>query len=207
MFLRNKVKIVVITVLMLVVALTGYKFLEKPDLPEFTLLEEANIMEGLNGAETNNETSGLDIGRESAKVLVDIKGAITQPGVYELPAGSRIIDVVELAGGLNEDADSMQVNMASIIYDAMEIIIPKKGETIKPKAQDRSKESVSEGKINLNTANLSQLISLTGIGEAKAEAIISYREQHGGFKELEDLMKVSGIGIKTFTIIKDQITV
>ncbi len=207
MFVSNKIKFVVIALVLLVAGLIGYQLLAKPAAPEFTLLEGINSIELVDDAQTDDEKADPDLIQAPTKVLVDIKGAIERPGVYELPADARVIDVVDLAGGLLADADTYQVNMASIIYDAMEIIIPKKGEIIKSKTVDVSGQSVTVGKINLNTANLSQLISLAGIGEVKAQAIISYREQHGQFQKIEDLMRVSGIGATTFAIIKDLISV
>ncbi len=206
MFLGTKVKVVIVVIVLLIVGLVGYWLLEKPAAPEFTALDDSNLVVNANTV-ANTEQDVAVTAPEAAKVFVDIKGAIERPGVYALPADGRVIDVVELAGGLLADADTYQINLAALIYDAMEIIIPKKGEIIKPTPTAGASQSATPGKVNINTANKNQLMSLAGIGEVKAQAIITYREQHGGFAKIEDLMRVSGIGSATFAQIKDLIVV
>lgn len=136
---------------------------------------------------------------------VDIKGCIKNPGVYKLVKGSRVKDVIELAGGLTSDSDTSNINLAKIIEDEMVININS--------ANDNSGNNYGmnsnnlSGLININTASLEQLMSLSGIGESKAKSIISYREENGNFKAIEDITKVSGIGQALYEKIKDYITV
>ncbi|MFJ7979345.1 helix-hairpin-helix domain-containing protein [Lysinibacillus xylanilyticus] len=151
------------------------------------------------------------------QVFVDIKGAVMYPGVYELQTDQRIIDAVKLAGGYTQDADTQLINHAQKVEDEMVIYIPQKGEKldeITPNLLKMPTSGTSQGdngmkdqKVNLNKADEAMLTTLSGIGPSKAQSIISYREENGGFKTIEDLKKVSGIGDKIFEKLKDFITV
>lgn len=143
------------------------------------------------------------------EILVDVKGAVKNPGVYYARSGDRVIDVIDEAGGLMEDADEAAVNFAMRVADEMVIYIPKEGEEVELPEEILApvQKSEREGKINLNKADQSELETLPGIGPSKAEAIIEYRENEGPFKAIEDLMLVSGFGEKTFTKLKEKITV
>lgn len=136
---------------------------------------------------------------------VDIKGCIKNPGVYKLVKGSRVKDVIELAGGLTSDSDTSNINLAKIIEDEMVINI----NSINDNSDNNygMNSNNLSGLININTASLEQLMSLSGIGESKAKSIISYREENGNFKAIEDITKVSGIGQALYEKIKDYITV
>lgn len=165
---------------------------------------------------------------------VDIKGAVNHPGVYELSEASRIIDGIEKAGGLTKEADTTLINLSKKIEDGMVIIVYTKEEinkyqesmktpTINETVQLIEKECLpcpDEGlngacinqvevgeKISINQATIEELDSLPGIGLTKAEAIIEYRNKNGEFKNIEELMFVSGIGSSLFDQIKDLITV
>ncbi|ASA95403.1 MULTISPECIES: helix-hairpin-helix domain-containing protein [Anoxybacillus] len=142
---------------------------------------------------------------EQAPVIVDVKGAVKRAGVYEVAPESRIHDVIQLAGGLTDEADETKVNLAMKVHDEMVIYVPKKGEDII--VETTSQTGSSSGKININTATIEQLQTLQGIGPAKAAAIIAYREEHGSFQKVEDLLNVSGIGSKSLEKIKEQIVV
>ncbi|MED3661501.1 helix-hairpin-helix domain-containing protein [Ureibacillus sp. FSL K6-8385] len=163
---------------------------------------------------TDNETLQTEE-TSSTKVVVDVKGAVKFPGVYELTNEDRIIDAIQLAGGYLEEADSKYINHAQKLQDEMVIYIPKKGETPDVEGQRSigqvfTQTQPSGGKetlVNINTADESQLTTLPGIGPSKAKAIIQYREEHGKFKHIEDIKNVSGIGEKTFEKLKDLITV
>ena len=168
---------------------------------------------------------------------VDIKGAVKTPGVYKLKENSRVIDVINEAGGLNDDADTSIINLSKKIFDEMFIVIYTKDEikdyktkTISTKEinnqinknivvidenndaniknSSKLKEENNENKIiNINTASKDELLLITGIGESKALAIISYRKEKGDFKQIEDIKNVSGIGDALFEKIKNYITV
>lgn len=160
----------------------------------------------------NEETSTIEE-HSSIKVIVDVKGAVKFPGVYELTSEDRIIDAIQKAGGYLDEADSKYINHAQKLQDEMVIYIPKKGESIEEQStipmipQTGSVASKKEHRVNINTADESELTTLSGIGPSKAQAIIQYREEHGNFKKPEDLKNVSGIGEKTFEKLKDSITV
>lgn len=147
----------------------------------------------------------------SEEVLIDIKGAVFQPGVYRMKVGDRVIDAVETAGGFLDDADTRKVNLASLLSDEMVIIVPREGDEEEAEVLIISDNSPApdsaDKKININSASQEELATLTGIGPAKAKAIIGYREEHGLFKSIEEIMKVSGIGDKSFEKLKDEITV
>jgi competence protein ComEA len=140
---------------------------------------------------------------------VDIKGAVKKPGVYEFRQGDRVTDVIGLAGGLSDGADSTQVNMAQLVEDEMVIYIPKAGE--EAQAGQITSGGLSGGAaegslIDINKATLEDLQELPGIGPSKAAAIIAKRDELGSFKSIEDLKLVSGIGDKTFEKLKDLIS-
>jgi len=162
------------------------------------------------------------------KIIVHIGGEVNNPGVYELQKEARIDDAIEVAGGLTNLADLDEINLAYKISDGVKITIPKKEEVknIKKstvvnktkkvvsnttagitKNEEVSNSSGSNGKINLNTASISQLDTLDGIGPATAQKIIDYREQNGGFNSIEDLKSVNGIGDAKYDKIKDSIEI
>ena len=181
-------------------------------------------------AGSTDRTELSDASSEEAKTLVvHICGAVSAPGVYELPAGSRIIDAVEAGGGFLPEADEACCNLAEEIVDGCQIYIMTKsescadGQTEKKAGIQTSPDSdmqmtdrnvrsnsapaLENGLVNLNTADVAALMTLPGIGESRAKAIISYREQHGAFAQIEDIMKISGIKQAAFSKIKDKITV
>lgn len=155
--------------------------------------------------------------QKSTAIMVDVKGAVKKPGVYQLSADSRVIDAITVAGGYLEAADARLINHAQKLVDEMVIYIPLKGEVMEqevmqslvtaPAQVQGSSSSDSSGKVNLNTADEAALMTLPGIGPAKAQAILDYRQQNGSFKTVEDLKSVSGIGDKTFERLADLITV
>ncbi len=157
----------------------------------------------------------LDMGQEDELlpeetetwIMVDIKGFVTYPGVYEVLADSRIQDVVELAGGLSPEANPLTFNLAQKVRDEMVIYI---GGPDDPEVTSQAFETSEEGEslvVNLNEASKEELMQLNSIGPAKADNIIQYREDHGGFKTIEELKNVSGIGDKTFENLKDNLSI
>ncbi|AME08060.1 helix-hairpin-helix domain-containing protein [Bacillus siamensis] len=139
------------------------------------------------------------------KIMIDMKGAVRNPGVYEMKAGDRVTQAIEKAGGLKEKADELNVNLAEQLQDGTVVYIPSEGEEEnRPKTAAGEKE---DAPVNINTATLDELQAISGVGQKKAEAIIAYREENGRFQTAEDLMKVSGFGEKSFERIKTSITV
>ena len=139
-------------------------------------------------------------------ITVDIKGAVKHEGVYTLPIDSRINDVIEKAGGFSEKADRKSVNLAQKLQDEAVIYVAAIGENISV-IKANTKETSVKGKVNLNTATLADLQTISGIGEKKAQDILDYREANGGFKSVDDLKNISGIGDKTFEKLKDLVSV
>lgn len=139
------------------------------------------------------------------KMVIHVAGAVHKPGLIYAEEGARIADAIEAAGGLTEEADLSAVNLAATLQDGIKLYIPKIGEN--PPAAEITPVPVQNGKINLNTAAADILVQLDGIGEATAKKIILYREEHGKFQKIEDLMNVSGIGKAKYDNIKEHICV
>ncbi|GLI87250.1 competence protein ComEA [Bacillus subtilis] len=153
--------------------------------------------------EANNDES-------SETIVIDIKGAVQHPGVYEMRTGDRVSQAIEKAGGTKEQADEAQVNLAEILQDGTVVYIPKKGEETAVQQGGGGSVKSDGGKgalVNINTATLEELQGISGVGPSKAEAIIAYREENGRFQTIEEITKVSGIGEKSFEKIKSSITV
>jgi competence protein ComEA len=141
-------------------------------------------------------------------VMVDVKGQVASPGVFELPSGSRMQDAIDAAGGFLPTADDRAINLALKVQDEMSIYVPKTGEEIiQPSASTGHSPEAGETAVNLNTATETELTTLPGIGPSKAAAIITYRTDNGNFQKVEDLKEVRGIGDKTFEQLKELITV
>lgn len=143
----------------------------------------------------------------SSEVVVHVAGAVSSPGVYTLPADSRVDDAVRAAGA-TADADLSQLNLAQKLADGQKITVPAAGEAPAPADNAAPSDSSQSGAlININTATQEELETLPSIGEVRAQAIIAYREEHGGFRTTDELMEVSGIGEKIFADISPHITV
>ena len=175
--------------------------------------KEEEKIEELTKEEKNNEVS---------TVIVDIKGKVNTTGIYEVETGKRVNDVINMAGGLTDEADTSNINLAKIVSDEMTIIIPSKEEVLEKYKSEVCicdcpyitndaciTETTSEdnGLININIAPIEELMSLPGLGEAKAKSIIEYRTKNGNFTSIEGLKEVSGIGETIFEKIKNYITV
>ena len=151
---------------------------------------------------------------EAETIFVDVCGAVISPGVYEINADSRVFQVIEAAGGFLPEAASSTVNQAQPVSDGQQIYVPTQEEAeegalpaaIQP-ADPGSETADANGVVNINTADAAALKSLSGIGDAKAQAILAYREEHGFFSSIEEIMQVPGIKESTFSAIKDKIAV
>lgn len=146
-----------------------------------------------------------------AALIVDVRGAVNQPGVYTLPAGSRVQDALARAGDVTSDADTRTLNLARRLNDGEQLYVPRQGEAppVPPTMSVRGAPTATRlaSKININTASVAELDTLPGIGPALAQRIVDYRTQHGDFKTIEEIKKVRGIGDALFNQIKDLITV
>ena len=147
-------------------------------------------------------------------IYVQVNGAVNNPGVYKIEKEMRVFEVIELAGGVTTEASTEAINMARPVTDEMVIYVPTNEEVNLGFSEE--KETVFEDYklddsekilVNINTASIEELMSLSGIGEVKAKQIIDYREENGVFKDISELMNISGIKQSAFDKIKDYITV
>ena len=183
------------------------------------LLEEEQKEEEEKGTDAPEPEITPEITNPPQDIFVDVCGAVAKPGVYRMPFDSRVFQAVEAAGGFLPEAAGSYVNQALPLNDGQQIYVPtqEEAEAGDYSMQEESTstaissggntdESVS-GMVNINTADAAALKTLTGIGEAKAQAILSYREEHGAFSTVEEIMQVPGIKESTFSAIKDKIAV
>lgn len=172
--------------------------------------EEDIVVDGMSDYVENTEITE-STGNSGAKMYVDISGAVVNPGVYEVDSQTRLFQVIEMAGGLTENADMDSLNRAEIVYDGQKIIVGILGEPSAAASESSGSQSaqsgIINGKVNLNLAGSATLQTIPGIGPSKAERIIDYRNTNGRFRKIEDIMNITGIGEKTFESIKDYITV
>ena len=138
--------------------------------------------------------------RTEERIYVHVCGAVRDPGVKELPKGSRVFDALELAGGFTEDADQTYVNLAGFLLDGQQLYFPAEGEAL-----PRTEEAGSL--VDLNTADEAMLCTLPGIGETRAKEILKYRKEHGRFSKVEELMEVPGIKEATYEKIRDLVMI
>lgn len=127
---------------------------------------------------------------QDAEVVVHVSGAVASPGVYALPESARIIDALEAAGGADSGADFHQLNLAAVVIDGQQIRVPREGETLPPPSDVPG----GTGPVDLNRADVVKLQDLPGVGPATAEAIVAFRQEHGRFVSIDDLLDVPGIG-------------
>ncbi len=137
----------------------------------------------------------IDSSGSGGDVVVDVTGAVERPGVYRLPAGARVTDAVQRAGGASGGALLEAINLAARLADGQQVVVPKRGPGGAPVAN--AGPAGEEGPISLGTATVEQLDTIDGIGPVTAEDIIEYRDQHGGLSSVEQLDQVSGIGPAT----------
>ena len=212
---------IVIAIILIGIISSSIYFLSKNKSKKNDIIKEGKVIEKSNINKNENI-------KDSIKV--DIKGQINNPGIYELSNKSRVIDVINTAGGLTEDADTSVINLSKKIKDEMVIIIYSKDQVldfektkeIEKQVQEKcskseeyslnndaciKSESIMTGKININTSTKEELMTLQGIGESKANDIIKYRDTNGLFNSIEDIKKVTGIGENVFASIKENITI
>lgn len=209
----------IITISIVVLCSNCYKKEEEKKASEdIAIVEDGEIVDDIEATEN---------------VRVDVKGAVKNPGVYELDSNSRVIDAIKLAGGVKSSASTKYLNLSKKVSDEMIIYVYTSnqiknmnideniieecncptidtsscaGSNIITSIGDSTVKDDNTNKVSLNNASKDELMTLTGIGESKALAIIEYRNNNGGFKVLEDIMNVSGIGEAAYNKIKDYIT-
>lgn len=163
-----------------------------------------------------NTTEVVNVSNTADKIRVYVCGQVKKPAVYTLDSSARICDVIEKAGGYTKKAAKEYLNLAKTIEDGQKIYVPAKDEVKQSSDETKlsdefdsnlTKSDTNSGKVNINTASKEELVSLNGIGEARAESILAYRSENGAFSKIDDIMKVSGIGKALFSKIKDNITI
>lgn len=199
---KEILKVIIIAIIILVVGV--YRFMAKNRTEEYDysdiVVNEENI--------TNNEIV------ENTKIKVYVTGEVNNPGVIELEDGNRIEDAIILAGGTTSESDLSNVNLAYTLEDGQKLYIPNINETFNQEYLTTENEegivesttSDSNSKVNINSAEITELSSLPGVGEALAQKIITYRQQNGKFKKIEELKNVTGIGDKKYESLKDYIS-
>lgn len=201
-FIKKYKDKIIIFVIIIVIALNGYIYKVKSN----NLYDNQEIVSQENVED--KESTEEDI-KESSDIMIHITGAIKNPGVIEVDKDFRLKDVVDKCGGLNENADINNINLAMKVEDEMKIHIPSIEETnenIKEVSNINQNIDNQNNKVNLNKATKEELMTLPGIGESKSEKIIQYREDNI-FKKIDDIKNVNGIGEKTFESFKDLIDV
>lgn len=174
------------------------------------LLLGGHYLRGQLSKETTAEITAITVGLSSSEdpayIKVHVAGEVTTPGMYELQTGDRTADALDKAGGPLPSADLDQVNLAAKLTDGQQIIVP--GEGIEgAAAMAAASPSASGSIININTATAAELTELDGVGEKTAQKIIDYREESGGFKSIEELLEVPGIGPAKFEAMRDRVGV
>ncbi len=199
---RDAGKLLLILVLLL--SLSGCREEEAVLLDTDDLVyQEAVIGEEMPKEQSDEQSGEQTKAQEQESVLfVHICGEVAHPGVYELPAGSRVYEAVEAAGGFTEAAEEGCINLAQVLTDGIQIEIPDEARAAELELEQEQEQS---GRIDLNTATSEQLCTLPGIGASRAESIIAYREETGGFSQIEDIMQVNGIKEAMFEKIRDKI--
>lgn len=220
-FLKYKkiglISILVIVILFAVIIynVSGFKDLNKNDTESiFVDDQNINITDSSENVSFSEEFKGTNSVSEKKKenktITVEIKGAVNKPDVYILDENSIINDLITLAGGVTENADLSSINRAQKLQDHEMIYIVDKNEESEKKSisvNTWGSSLESDTLVDINTATSEQLKTLNGVGDSKAKSIIEYREQNGGFKSIEEIKNVTGIGEKMFEKIKDSITV
>lgn len=170
--------------------------------------------ENTENKSSNNKDSENQENINHSKIVVDIKGAVKAPKEYELEAGSRVRDLIEIAGGLTPEADEEKIYFSKILEDEQCIKIYKIGEEVLDSEieaegqQEKGTGAVdSKGKININKATVDELMTIPGIGQVKAQSIVDYRNENGKFNSIDELTNITGIGVKTLEKLRDKVDI
>ena len=181
-----------------------------PDLYQNT--SSTSSIEKTSASSSKEEKTATSVSETPEIITVDVKGAVKQPGVYELRSDSRVHDAIHKAGGMTADANSQSVNLAQKLSDEAVIYVAKEGEDVPALGSSESSATSSAsaektGKVHLNRATEAELQTVSGIGQKRAQDIIAYRDANGPFRSVDDLKNVSGIGEKTLEKLRDAFTV
>lgn len=199
---------------MIIIAITAFMLL----FIGFYIINKANNLEYIElNTEENTEEENIIINEKpiikQQNIIIHVTGAVKNQGIVEAKEGARISDIINLAGGVTEEADLSKINLAYIVEDGQKIYVPSINdeiniESITQDAGENVLENSNENsKVNINTASQTELETLNGVGPSTALKIIKFREENGNFKEIEDIKNVPGIGETKFESLKDSICV
>ncbi|MFM0760619.1 helix-hairpin-helix domain-containing protein [Streptococcus suis] len=192
--------------------LTTFLIFSQPAKSDQTGLTDFPQTEQASSSQEQTEETSTEVSEEPSQLVVDVKGAVAKPGLYTLEADARVNDAVDAAGGLTSQADPKSINLAQKLSDEAVVYVASKDENISVVASTTASSAMSPEEkntnlVNLNTATEADLQTISGIGAKRATDIIAYREANGGFKSVDDLNNVSGIGDKTMESIRPYVTV
>ncbi len=192
--------------------LTTFLIFSQPAKSDQTGLTDLPQTEQTSSSSELVEETSTEVSEEPSQLVVDVKGAVAKPGLYTLKADARVNDAVEAAGGLTSQADPKSINLAQKLSDEAVVYVASKDEKISVVTSTTASSAISQEEknnslVNLNTATEADLQTISGIGAKRAADIIAYREANGGFKSVDDLNNVSGIGDKTMESIRPYVTV
>lgn len=217
---HNRVKYIIISIMFTVFLCTGLSGCRAKEV----IWEDGSAAGPEDGAaqsaardgQSDKDTLVLAERMTEAGIRVYVCGQVNRPGVYTLKEGDRVVDALNMAGGMTPDADAQALNLARMLRDEEQIIVYS-GEEISemnapadgqiPSSGAMQDGASTDSRIDLNTASVQELMSLPGIGRSRAEAIVAWRQDNGGFSAIEDIMKISGIKNAIFSQIKDKIKV
>ena len=216
---KNKKTFIFAAIVIGLCAIAGVKIFESEGNARYEIAQSEDIEKESSDLKKDNNSSQSTNNSTTTEVTVYISGAVKTEGVITMSSEDRLSDAIKVMGGIVEGADMNAINLAEKLVDGKHYIIPKQGEQIPADVNAGGgvsgastqtaggSERGQGGLVNLNTATIEQLDTLPGVGEATANKIITYREENGGFKSIEDLKNVKGIGDKKFEEIKGNICV
>lgn len=206
-YINENLKTIVGVVLELTILGIFYWNKKVPDLPK----KEEDLPEWVEGSKEKDGSEKKNTEKvDEDEIIVDVKGAVKKPGIYKLSLKNRVSDAVASAGGFTEEAERKGINLAKKLQDEAEVYVPLRGEADTNhllENTENTNKTAKKAKININTADLTELQQLSGVGAKKAQDILDYRSENGSFQTVEELTKVSGFGPKTLEKLKEAITV
>ncbi|MGL5448793.1 helix-hairpin-helix domain-containing protein [Lactococcus cremoris] len=210
--LKEYWKIMLLVVCALIAGGIFYIFTNSPKPAETLSVENLSSSSTKSSVSKFNSSSSE---KNKNEIMVDLKGEVAKPNVYQISSDERLVDLIRQAGGFTDQADQKSINLSAKLKDEEVIYVPKVGESSSSESTDSPTGSsvsnqvstISGPKVNINKADLTELQKLTGIGQKKAQDIIDFRMKNGDFKSIEDLGKVSGFGDKTLEKLKDEISI
>ena len=205
---KKKILWMLLPVLIFVGCVTQDSILKRGQ-PETGSLEEQQDTDTVYNVESETQDEKPEQKEKPLQewIYVDVCGAVRNPGVYRIEAGSRVFQVLEQAGGCTEKASLETVNQADLLTDGQKIRIYTKEEAGQMEKKLQEEDPILDDRVDINRAGKEELMTLTGVGETRAQAILAYRETHGSFSSVEELMQVEGIKEKTYEKLKDQIRI